>query len=251
MLQPTPRSTLDGGSHCIFPNSLKTIAVVVSGGDQVVGLDFVVQIGDGGPVNGGTDQGPTIVSGDITGPGTIFYAKNAGDQPMSAGNMIWTDSTLIDPVYGPSLAAQGTVAYLTIDTTGLSAGSSYPLRLQDVAAKIFGGAGVNTDFVNVIPTILDGTIYVTNCHSETWNVNANGNWTDPSWSGIPAVSPDYTADAVINKPYTVTVAGAAGSQHADARQQCDPHDRQQSGESAKLLDRLWQHDVCRRLAVGG
>jgi hypothetical protein len=200
--------TIDGGTHYILPNSRKTIAVTVSGGDQVLGLNFVAQIGDGGPVNGGSNQKPNIVSGDITGPGTIFYGKNMGDGAVATGNMIWTDSTLINPVYGTT-AAQGTVAYLTIDTTGMTAGSTaYPLRLQNVATQIFGGSGLKTDFVSVLPNILDGTIYITGYHSMDWNVNQHGNWTDAKWNGSPSIFPDYTANTTIAKPYVVNVRNA-------------------------------------------
>jgi hypothetical protein len=198
--------TIYGGTHYLLPNSRKTIAVVATGTDQVLGLNFVAQIGDGGPINGGSTQKPNIVAGDITGPGTIFFGKNSGDSPSSAGNLIWTDSTLIDPEYGATLPVQGTIAYLTIDTSGMSAGSAaYPLRLQNVATQIYGGSGLKTDFVSVIPSILDGTIYITNHHGMDWNANQNGDWTDAKWNGTPSTFPDYTVNTTIGKPYTVTV----------------------------------------------
>jgi hypothetical protein len=201
--------TVDGGVHYLLPNSRHRIAVAVSGGDRIVGLNFVAQIGDGGPVNGGVDQHPTVVSGDIIGPGTIFYGNNVGDSPTPTGNLIWTDSTAVTNPLNNSIPAQGTIAYLTIDTTGMAAGSNpYALRLQNVAANIYGGAGLSTNFVTVNPaSILDGAIYITNLHGMAWNANANGNWTDATWSGTPSTFPDYTADVTMTKPFTVTVRG--------------------------------------------
>jgi hypothetical protein len=197
---------INGGTHFLLPNSRKTIAVAVSGGEQVIGLNFVVQIGDGGSLNGGNDQKPSIVSGDIIGPGTIFSGNNVGDQPAPFGGLIWCDSTLIDPRRDSSVTAQGTLAYLTIDTSGMSASATaYPLRFQNVAAQILGGSGLQTDFVDLFPTILDGTIYITDYRALKWSADANGNWTDPVWNGSPPVFPDYTANATIDKPYMVAV----------------------------------------------
>ena len=42
------------------------------------GIDFYVQIGDGGAVNGGMNTAPTITALDITGPGTIFHGRYTG-----------------------------------------------------------------------------------------------------------------------------------------------------------------------------
>jgi hypothetical protein len=284
---------INGGTHNLPPNAVTRVAITVSGApaDQVAALNFYVQIGDGGMANRGlnesqqevwgTDTAPTIRSLDIIGPGTVFYANNAGADPQplrrtmtwTGTNGNWTDSTwtssppappndsadvVINPpnatpytvtvntpqraysvdvsngghltvaagsltvvtglTYGTqdpendtpgtttvqagasltapfirqdtlningtatiaandprtplvwyasiitetgTLRADGTLAYLDIDTTGATPGNSYALRVQAVADKMWSG-GLDTDFGLVTPTLNDGLITVQN-----------------------------------------------------------------------------------------
>ena len=63
---------IDVGTHYLLPNDMRTIPIAVSGGDPVQGLDFFVQVADGGAINGGTATTPAITGIDIIGPGTLF-----------------------------------------------------------------------------------------------------------------------------------------------------------------------------------
>jgi len=108
---------IDVGTYYLLPYGEKTIAITVSGGDQVGGLDFYIQVADGGAVNDGSATKPKITGIDIIGPGTLFSQSNRGAQPVSLpGGLIWSDWTITKP--GVTLAATGTLAYVTIDTTG-------------------------------------------------------------------------------------------------------------------------------------
>ena len=53
------------------------VPILVSGSDAVSGVDFFVQVGDGGATVGGDDTGPTITQVDLV-SGTIFAANNTG-----------------------------------------------------------------------------------------------------------------------------------------------------------------------------
>jgi hypothetical protein len=124
---------------------------------------------------------------------------------------MWMDSTETDKTKAPTLPASGTLAFLTISTTGATAGQSYTLRLKGVATGLFPPAGEDTTLYNLqglpVPaTLNDGRIVI--LHTMTWT-GANGNWTDASWTGSPPTYPNDSAGVVINPPnatpYTVTV----------------------------------------------
>ena len=56
----------------------QTIAIPVTGGDLVEGLNFNVLVGDGGAAYGGVDTGPLITNVNITQGATIFAPNNTG-----------------------------------------------------------------------------------------------------------------------------------------------------------------------------
>jgi hypothetical protein len=41
----------------------------------------------------------------------------------------------------------------------------------------------------------------------TWNATHNGVWAEAAWTGTAPTYPNYSADAVVNTPWTVTVIG--------------------------------------------
>src|SRR5687768_3460768 len=106
------------GNHELLPNTAgQTIQIHVSGGDDVDGLNFNAQIGNGGPEVGGTD-GPNLTADIIN--GTIFAGNNTGQQdpgsvPQVAARTTTTGQGTVD--------AQGVLATLTIDTTGFFTGT--------------------------------------------------------------------------------------------------------------------------------
>ena len=148
---------IDVGAHDFLPDTSGTIAITVSGGDAVEGLDLYIQIGDGGSDNGGTDTIPVFTSIDIVGAGTMFNGNNTGQVNTFEGDLLRVASTTTD---SGTVNATGTVAYVTIDTTGTSDGESYPLLLKGVAAGMFPPSGVDTDFAGVPIDITNGTINI-------------------------------------------------------------------------------------------
>ena len=151
---------IDVGTIEAMPDALTTFAIRVAGGDLVQGVDLYIQIGDGGTANGGVDTRPILAAVDIVGPGTIFAASDTGQRAPLASNLLRAASTTTDPAVADRLAADGILAFVTIDTTGTARGQTYPLRLTGVAAGVFGEPGMDTAFAGVPAQITDGTIRI-------------------------------------------------------------------------------------------
>jgi len=101
----------------------------------------------------GSIQQDTLTIGN---GGTVTIASS---EPLTS--LVWYASTITDTSVAPTVRADGTLAYLDIDTTGATPGHSYTLRLQAVTDKVWPG-GLNTDFSDVTPTLNDGMITVQN-----------------------------------------------------------------------------------------
>jgi hypothetical protein len=202
---------IEGGTYYLQPGLTgQVLAVTVSGGDAVPGVEFYVQIGDGGAANGGTDTAPAIAAIDLVGTGMVFHDA-AGSNPRSNGPLIWMDDVVIPDtipptVPPPTVPAAGTLATVTINTTG-AAGGSYALRLQGVNTLDYPG-GLSTHFTpfGPTPTIHDGRIVI--LHPMTWNKAGPGAWTESQWSGTPPSYPDDSAETIINTAYTVNLIDA-------------------------------------------
>ncbi len=167
---PGPAEGPDGlrievGTHVLEPNTPgQTIPIYVSGGWPVQGLNFNVQIADGGPLAGGTLLAPVITGVDIL-TATVFAASNTGirtDADDAAG-----DDPVPQHAYRGTTTAAGMVnadgllATVTIDTTGFERGS-WSLTLSNT----INGA---TDFAGQAAAVVDGLIVL----PQTWSNPAN------------------------------------------------------------------------------
>lgn len=126
------------GTHYLNVNQAgQTIPIYVSGGDEVQGLEFNVCIG------GGT-QGPIFEDVDIL-TGTIFEGNNTGINPGSYINprCAYQGTT----TSSGTVVADGLLATLTIDTTGLFSGE-YTLSLINTPEGKTNFAGVDVDIVD-------------------------------------------------------------------------------------------------------
>jgi autotransporter-associated beta strand protein len=208
---------IEGGTHFLSPGVQVRVPIMVSGGDLAAGLNLWVQIGDGGTANGGSLTAPIITAVDIVGPGTVFNSSNTGQYAFQSGGLMWGASTTTNPpASAASVPATGTLAYITIDTTGATT-RTYPLRLQGVASSVFPPSGADTSLVALtgsppttptpLPvTVYDGSLII--APTLTWNKAGNGNWMDAQWTGSPPPYPVSSVAAVINTPRTVTVDAA-------------------------------------------
>lgn len=168
LVSPMARgATVTVGDHVLFanaPNQVITIPIV--GVEQVAGEDFFAQIGDGGAKNNGVNTKPVFMNVDIV-TSTIFAGNNvgAGGDPggtppgsNAAHPLIWVDGTVTN---NGSVTASGTLATMTIDTTGLTSGT-FPLIVTGVANTL---GNFNTTLRNAngdpIPlTVINGSITV-------------------------------------------------------------------------------------------
>jgi VCBS repeat-containing protein len=147
---------IDVGDHFLLPNTPgQQIQIYVTGGDEVQGLNFNVQVEDGGPEladYGGTIDGPALTTIDVE-SGTIFEGNTLGatnpeppfDIPQWEGRYITTEiGTVI---------ADGLLATITVDTTGFTEGSF---------SLILGDENLNgpTDFAGIPITITEGQLII-------------------------------------------------------------------------------------------
>ncbi len=115
---------VDVGDQSLLPNTPgQVFEIFVDGGDPVAGVQFNLQVADGGPELaglGGSIDGPEITNVDIF-TRTIFATNNVGEQ--GGGSIApqlwesWTSTT------SGTVPAQGLLATVTIDTTGFFAGT--------------------------------------------------------------------------------------------------------------------------------
>ena len=149
---------IDVGDHVLLANTPgQSIAIFVSGGGAVEGLNLNVQIADGGTalaVYGGSIDGPAISDLDVV-TGTIFAGNNTGaDDPEILALGTDYDQLELRTITTDvgTVAAAGLLATITIDTTGYFAGT-FELRLFDT---INGPS----DFAGIDAAIDDGTITI-------------------------------------------------------------------------------------------
>lgn len=144
---------IDVGTHYLQADTPgQTIEIYVTGdGPEVQGLNFYVQIADGGLEAGGIIDGPVLEDVDIIGEGTMFYDRNTGQTDSLSLPQISVQTTLID---SGTVVALGVLARLTVDTTGFFEGEVFDLKLADTRNGDTDFAGIPIEIVNgliVIP----------------------------------------------------------------------------------------------------
>lgn len=152
-------ATINVGDHLLIPNRAgQTITIMVSGGEQVSGLDFCAQIGDGGPeldvldLPAGTD-GPAFAAVDLK-TGTIFNGVSSAQTDNGSIPQVVFYSIVIGENDNP-VAAAGKLATLTIDTTGFSSGN-WDLLLKNVLGDPYN----STNFPGFSTSITNGSISI-------------------------------------------------------------------------------------------
>lgn len=146
-----PAPKLIVGNHSLLPDTAdQQIRIVVTGATEIHGMNFNLQVADGGPAVGGTVIGPTITAVDfVSDEDMVFFGNSTesvdpGSAPQLAIRTITTGSG--------SVVADGLLAVVTVDTTGI-VGGTYPLKM---------GATLNgsSDFAGTAIDITEGTISV-------------------------------------------------------------------------------------------
>ncbi|MBN2291312.1 MAG: PEP-CTERM sorting domain-containing protein [Pirellulales bacterium] len=163
---PAQAATIDVGNRFLIPNKAdQVVRIMVSGGEQVSGLNFFAQIGDGGPELSefGLDPGtpaPTITAVDIK-SGTIFDGiPDDQSNDYSIPQVAMYSIAITEPE--GSVPADGVLATLTFDTTGYTTGT-WDFLLTGVLPD-FPGGPFDTELVSTrIPelnNIQNGTISI-------------------------------------------------------------------------------------------
>ena len=154
---------IEVGTHALRPNtSGQEIQIGVSGGQLVAGLNLFVQVGDGGPelsdfgIPAGTD-GPAITAVDVK-TDTIF-ATVPDPQVDQPGIPQVATSTIAISEEGQAVPADGLLATITIDTTGLFEGS-WDLLLADVLPFASLSGPFTTDFAGVAAFVSNGQLVI-------------------------------------------------------------------------------------------
>ncbi|MFV2067995.1 MAG: hypothetical protein ACC645_13560, partial [Pirellulales bacterium] len=117
------------GNQALLPNTAnQTIAINVMGSELVQGLNFRVQVEDGGPLPpaAGPPTGPVITAVDLI-TGTIFDGNVSEQTDLLSLEQIWVQSVTTQ---SGTVIADGLLASVTFDTTGFWQGS-FQLALAD------------------------------------------------------------------------------------------------------------------------
>ena len=126
----TPTGLSDGTSWKLLPNTVdQQVLVFATGGEAVAGFTFDVSIGDGGKAVGGSDVGPRITNIDLVGTGLVFAGGNQSIPSIPGSDGMYANTTVT--ALSGTVAAEGLLAKLTIDTTGFSTlGQSWVLAMD-------------------------------------------------------------------------------------------------------------------------
>ncbi len=132
------------------------IEIFVSGGESVQGIEFFLQVADGGPEAGGAIDGPAITNVDIL-TGTLFDGNNTGQ--TGGGSLVpqfWQSGTTTN---SGSVPANGLLATATISTVGFFSTDTihtWGLLMKDTLMGSSGFPGVDTIVENGAITLKNG-----------------------------------------------------------------------------------------------
>jgi VCBS repeat-containing protein len=148
------------GSHLLAANTAgQTVSIYVTGGAPVSGLNLFVQVGDGGPervqlgLPAGKD-GPAITNLNVKN-NTIF--AGVPDNPAIdyvIPQVASASLSIAQP--GGTVAADGLLATITLDTTGLL-GGVWDLKIKGVLPDLQGGP-FDSDFAGLPIEIANGRL---------------------------------------------------------------------------------------------
>jgi len=148
-------SSIVVGNHVLAVNTPgQVINLNVTGNDQIGGLDLFFTINGGG-------VGPVVTAVDITSAGTIFAGNNTGIFVFAAPNNLPSTRPAVSTTSAVGILpilANGLLASVTFDTTGIPAGvyswslTNHPLGATDL------GTDLQDEFI--YPNVTNGTLTI-------------------------------------------------------------------------------------------
>lgn len=124
--------------------------VTITGGDLLQGVNFYVQIADGGADLGGTathPPTPSLMDASLIAAGTIFGPNNTLEPAKTLLPFVDISSTT---TASGTVAANGNLAILSVDVTGAVPGVKYPIVLGNPAfqnTEVLGTAAIGQQLV--------------------------------------------------------------------------------------------------------
>lgn len=139
------------GNHGLIPDtSDQKIEIFVTGTEPVLGMNFNLQVADGGPAGGGSILGPVIKAVDLVSqPGMVFHGNSTTPIDPGSASRIAIRSLITS---SGMVTAEGALAIVTFDTTGI-AGGTYALKMS---ATVNG----DSDFAGIPISIVNGSITI-------------------------------------------------------------------------------------------
>ena len=173
---------IDVQDPALLPNQAnQAITLRVSGGDSVTGFNLRAEMGDGlGPLHEPVFQSVSF-SGGIW---NAYPTMTSGG--VVAGAPEYVQAAVIFSATGQQVSANGLIATLVVDTTGI-AGGSFQLGLVDTdigADSAFIGPGGQ----DIATTVINDTVEVVS-HPIWTGSGTNNNWTNAAnWDGAAPVA---------------------------------------------------------------
>lgn len=200
------------GEHTLLANTPnQTIQILVTGGQEVAGMNLFMQVGDGGPERTQFDlpaglDGPAITAIDIR-TGTVFASVPDAELIDLAIPQVASAQISIAETNG-TIAADGLLATITLDTTGLF-GGTWDLLLNQVLAG-FGGGPFATDFAGLPGIIENGQLVIKEATIAARDVFYAGSaYGDEPASDKQALLPGQTATFANYSSYVGGINGVA------------------------------------------
>lgn len=128
---PAQSATIEPRQSTLALGDSESLVFTASGSTDVWGLEFNVQVGDGGSAWGGSNTAPPINEVNLLN-GTIF-GSDANEVDVATTPLAWQSTVdTLDPPVTPS----GKVATVQLDTSALSWGGTFTIQLHDVASGL-------------------------------------------------------------------------------------------------------------------
>ena len=170
-------ASINVGTHNLNANMPdQIIQIDIAGVDVAQGVNFNIQVADGGSEAGGSILGPKITGIDIVGGtlggATIFTGNNVGQTNSLVLPQVWEATTTTG---SGTVTTNGVLGFVKIDTTGFFDGQMFNLIMSNTVNNPTDLAGNSVDVtdgtINVIPEpssvvlVIIGLLVVGSCRT--------------------------------------------------------------------------------------